>query len=759
MAKQLKLELIVDDKGTLTVKQFGQNAQQSFKAAEAAGVDMAQALSGARKVMLELAAAAGVAFGVSQIVSYAKEAVSLAARYETLGVVMKVVGNNAGYTGTQMEEFAKGLEKTGISMTGARQSLTQMVQAHLDLSKATELARLAQDAAVIGNLNSSEAFQRLVYGIQSAQVEVLRTIGINTNFENSYAKVAKQAGRTVDSFSETEKATIRLNSVLEAGTAISGAYKEAMETAGKQLLSLARHFENIKVMAGAAFTPALAEIIETITGAVTGLSGELSGESKRAIEEWGTRFRISLISIEADIMRLAMFIDKLGGTLTSAGMLLSGPFAALNIPGYKADFEKFAQWNLEFQERYKKTEEALVNLAQKQIDLEESLTEAGRARAEAARQVLESKRLEVAEAKRLADAESERQAKAAAAAKKFVEDMAKVEKDAYIKEMELFGEREKEAAKYLEDQKKNAGQYQQYGQLYAELKQWVEDVRTSGKVFKKETDTAGNEFFKEVVGSSANVAMAWGELIIQIANLVKDFINLPMRIMDAVSGVFNAIGDWGKNFRAAMQGLISSIHNMLRNLPDIINGIKDGIIAFIKEMPTFIKELINAIPQVIQALIAAIPEIAAAFISELPAIAKAFVDALIDALSPSQWGGPVGDVFGGIGDFIGDIGSSIGDVFGFHRGGLVGYDAPSFARTVPALAFAGAPRLHSGFAPDEFPAILQRGERVLSRRENKAYERIGGNTYIIQIEGNVIADDDFIEYMFNRLKQLEAWGH
>jgi hypothetical protein len=40
---------------------------------------------------------------------------------------------------------------------------------------------------------------------------------------------------------------------------------------------------------------------------------------------------------------------------------------------------------------------------------------------------------------------------------------------------------------------------------------------------------------------------------------------------------------------------------------------------------------------------------------------------------------------------------------------------------VPAYAFAGAPRLHAGGwagpRPDEVPAILQRGERVLSRRE------------------------------------------
>jgi hypothetical protein len=48
-----------------------------------------------------------------------------------------------------------------------------------------------------------------------------------------------------------------------------------------------------------------------------------------------------------------------------------------------------------------------------------------------------------------------------------------------------------------------------------------------------------------------------------------------------------------------------------------------------------------------------------------------------------------------------------------HAGGVVGSGGKK--RHVPALAFAGAPRLHSGFSPDEFPAILQRGERVVPR--------------------------------------------
>jgi hypothetical protein len=47
--------------------------------------------------------------------------------------------------------------------------------------------------------------------------------------------------------------------------------------------------------------------------------------------------------------------------------------------------------------------------------------------------------------------------------------------------------------------------------------------------------------------------------------------------------------------------------------------------------------------------------------------------------------------------------------------------SPGPGRRVPALVFAGAPRLHAGgwagLRPDEVPAILQRGERVLSRAE------------------------------------------
>ncbi|MHC1727957.1 MAG: hypothetical protein AB9866_18470 [Syntrophobacteraceae bacterium] len=75
----------------------------------------------------------------------------------------------------------------------------------------------------------------------------------------------------------------------------------------------------------------------------------------------------------------------------------------------------------------------------------------------------------------------------------------------------------------------------------------------------------------------------------------------------------------------------------------------------------------------------------------------------------------VGSIFGSTGTIFGGGGGGEAGVSAeiFHSGGVAG-DANVHRMTSPIL-FAGAPRLHSGLAPDEFPAILQKGERVIPR--------------------------------------------
>lgn len=81
-------------------------------------------------------------------------------------------------------------------------------------------------------------------------------------------------------------------------------------------------------------------------------------------------------------------------------------------------------------------------------------------------------------------------------------------------------------------------------------------------------------------------------------------------------------------------------------------------------------------------------------------------------------GGALGSLAG---PFAGLAGGLFGSIFGglFHSGGVVGQSGVP-QRAMPALAFAGAPRLHNGLMPGEFPAILQRGETVVPRDKSVA---------------------------------------
>jgi len=89
---------------------------------------------------------------------------------------------------------------------------------------------------------------------------------------------------------------------------------------------------------------------------------------------------------------------------------------------------------------------------------------------------------------------------------------------------------------------------------------------------------------------------------------------------------------------------------------------------------------------------------------------------------------PIANALSGV---LGSLGPAFASVL--HSGGVVGSAGP--LRSVPVLAFAGAPRMHAGgvagLRPDEVPAILQRGERVLSRAETRTFDRARGDGGVI----------------------------
>lgn len=79
-----------------------------------------------------------------------------------------------------------------------------------------------------------------------------------------------------------------------------------------------------------------------------------------------------------------------------------------------------------------------------------------------------------------------------------------------------------------------------------------------------------------------------------------------------------------------------------------------------------------------------------------------------------------------------------------HTGGIAG--APSFSRSVSPLLFGAAPRYHTGgiagLAPDEVPAVLRRGEEVLTTNDprHRANGGLAAGGTVIQVSTNVTVE-------------------
>jgi len=286
------------------------------------------------------AAAAAVAVGmlaftiVTKLITALKdltaEGIMGAARVQELSYVLQIMAGNAGYTKEQIDEQVKGIIEMGIRTDEAQRAVIQFMQSELDLAKASELARVAQDAAVIGAIDSSEAYNRIVYGISRYNTEILRTIGLNIRAEDAMETYAATLKKSASDLTVAEKSQAFLNAVLQEGTKIAGAYEAAMEAPGKQLRSLSRDvFELTRVM-GEPFLAAFSSVVTTMRDMVKAF--------RAALDEGGPlrEFMINLgaaASIAADAIQwfvtnsanaLINFLSILVNGTNSAGAQFEG---------------------------------------------------------------------------------------------------------------------------------------------------------------------------------------------------------------------------------------------------------------------------------------------------------------------------------------------------------------------------------------------------------------------------------------------------
>jgi tape measure domain-containing protein len=138
----------------------------------------------------------------------------------------------------------------------------------------------------------------------------------------------------------------------------------------------------------------------------------------------------------------------------------------------------------------------------------------------------------------------------------------------------------------------------------------------------------------------------------------------------------------------------------------------------------------------------------------MESLRKKLLDVLVQATLLGD--GPLAKVLG-LGGGNGQVGGLFGMLFkGFtggssmtgglyHVGGEAG--SPASTRTVSAAAFAGAIKHHNGLGPGEYAAILERGERVLTRGQARRNDAVlsglaASNAGTVVAQGDIIINNN-----------------
>ena len=141
-------------------------------------------------------------------------------------------------------------------------------------------------------------------------------------------------------------------------------------------------------------------VTQILRGGMLGAYGELILSAKdldawlnknkdsfiESMSKWVGNFLLTMYTVKAEVLRLSMLLDKMGGTMTSAKMLLYGPGAAMGVESSKRRFGAAAEENINYENRYKENEKELEQLAIRYNNLEQSISAAGLAAAKLARE-------------------------------------------------------------------------------------------------------------------------------------------------------------------------------------------------------------------------------------------------------------------------------------------------------------------------------------------------------------------------------------
>lgn len=256
------------------------------------------------------------------------ESTAYAGRIQELGIVVDLLGTRSGYTKTQIDQYEKEVRSFNVTGDATNYLLANMARYNLDLAKAVDFARVAQDAAVMVGADSSIALEQMMYGIVTYNKRVLRTAQLNVDLQGSFEKYAASVGKTSADLTELEKIQVAFNEVLRVGDKeLKGVYEAAMLSPAKQWRSLRREVLEFQEVLGEPFlrawlyvTQGIKSFLDAITqalakGSQLGKSFNKGGSLYQAIVNLAGAIQFIAEAFKLTAENSDVFVNDLGNTL------------------------------------------------------------------------------------------------------------------------------------------------------------------------------------------------------------------------------------------------------------------------------------------------------------------------------------------------------------------------------------------------------------------------------------------------------------
>ncbi len=257
---------------------------------------------------------------------------------ESFRAVATAAGESADEILEAMKRAANG---TMDDSTIMQKAVKGMVQG-LSGNQMVQVLEASRVAARVAGTDVKTAYEEITNAIANKMPRALRQYGLVTQDQMKLLEASMSAGiTTVDLYA------LAMANGAEQAKKLGGAQQNNAET----LQHWKTVFEEVE------------EYIGNTLWKVFNSIDDWFKNNPTKIREWAAALVETFTVIKAEIMRLAMLLDKVGGTLTSGGMLLYGPGAALGNKNSKAQFEKLAAANIEYENRYNATDKELQDMA------------------------------------------------------------------------------------------------------------------------------------------------------------------------------------------------------------------------------------------------------------------------------------------------------------------------------------------------------------------------------------------------------------